>query len=661
MICTSIKDKTYAQIVELLSDGSVEMAEIRLDLCPLEDGQIEELFSQSDVPLVATCRVAEVGENTAFRRLETAIRAGARYADLEIEAPVAMSKAFQKLCRECGTEIIRSYHDFSQTPSDEVLQMVLARCFRYGCDVAKIVTTCLSEDDAARIESLYSVVLEDVPSMEGRLLAFGMGQFGRPTRLECLRRGAPFSYAALTEDDSTAPGQIALPQMRRAVYGDLHPYVKDSLQMPASKSFAQRSILAAALCSGTSVLSGYSSCSDSDAALSLARSLGAKVSRTGDVLEIEGIGAAPGCLSLDKVFVGESGLLSRLSIPVLSVLNSCDFSVEGEGTLLSRPLKGASDIMASFGVLASNAVGREGKDVFIPARIHGSLVPGNAVVPGSGGSQLISGLLMALPLCSKDSKISVTEPKSIPYMYITLDVLRRFGIQTRSEMEGDERLIEDNDWAGCSQIDFKVRAGQRYRAASFRIEGDWSAAAVFLVAGAVFGSVSIEGLDCKSLQADISILDILVDAGAMVSELEDGTVCARKAPLEAFETDLNNAPDLFPVVAFLACFCAGESRIAGVGRLHSKESDRAAAIVDTLTAMGVEVRLDQDFMYICGESLASRCLNSRLLRGGEYSSFHDHRMVMLLKLASLACSSEIVIDDEKCVAKSFPDFDTLFA
>ena len=99
MICTSIKDKTYAQIVELLSDGSVEMAEIRLDLCPLEDGQIEELFSQSDVPLVATCRVAEVGEKTAFRRLETAIRAGARYADLEIEAPVAMSKAFQKLCR----------------------------------------------------------------------------------------------------------------------------------------------------------------------------------------------------------------------------------------------------------------------------------------------------------------------------------------------------------------------------------------------------------------------------------------------------------------------------------------------------------------------------------------------------------------------------------
>ena len=661
MICTSIKDKSYAQIVELLSGGSVEMAEIRLDLCPLEEGEIEELFSQSDVPLVATCRIDRMGEKTAFRRLEIAIRAGARFADLELEASVSMSKSFQKLCRECGTEIIRSYHDFTQTPSDEVLQMVLARCFRYGCDVAKIVTSCNSEQDASRIESLYSVVLEDVPSMEGRLLAFGMGQYGRATRLECLRRGAPFSYAALTEEEATAPGQIALSQMRSAVYGSVKPYIKEGIKMPASKSFAQRAILAAALCSGTSVLSGYSSCSDSEAALNLAQSIGAKVSRQGDVLEIEGIGAAPGCLSLDKVFVSESGLLSRLSIPLLSVLNSCDFTVEGEGTLLSRPLKGASDIMASFGVLASNAQSREGKEVYIPARIHGSLVPGNALVPGSGGSQLISGLLMALPLCPKDSKISVTEPKSIPYMYITLDVLRRFGIQTRSEMEGDERLIDNNDWAGCSQIDFKLRSSQRYKAASFRIEGDWSAAAVFLVCGAVFGSVSIEGLDCKSLQADISILDILVDAGAMVSQLEDGTVCARKAPLESFETDLNNAPDLFPVVSFLACFCAGESRIAGVGRLHSKESDRAAAIVDTLSKMGVEVRVAQDYMYVCGESLASRCLNSRLLRGGEYSSYHDHRMVMLLKLASLAASSEIIIDDEGCVAKSFPDFASLFA
>lgn len=133
-----------------------------------------------------------------------------------------------------------------------------------------------------------------------------------------------------------------------------------------------------------------------------------------------------------------------------------------------------------------------------------------------------------------------------------------------------------------------------------------------------------------------------------------------KAPLEAFETDLNNAPDLFPVVAVLAAFCAGESSISGVGRLVSKESNRAEAILEVLEQMGVEARVEGDDMLICGESLSSRLLSGRLLRGGQFSSRHDHRMVMALKLASIATESPIVIDDEACVGKSFPGFLEMF-
>ena len=124
---------------------------------------------------------------------------------------------------------------------------------------------------------------------------------------------------------------------------------------------------------------------------------------------------------------------------------------------------------------------------------------------------------------------------------------------------------------------------------------------------------------------------------------------------------MNNAPDLFPITAVLAAFCAGESRIAGVGRLASKESDRAAAILEMLTHMGVEARIEGDEMFICGQSLASRLLSGRLLEGGEYTSHHDHRMVMALKVASLAAKSPIVIDDEACVEKSFPDFIQTFS
>ena len=657
MICTSLQNKTFEQILAILEDPAVEMAEIRLDRCPLTDDQIEELFSESDTPLIATCRIAEsASPEEAERRLHLAIEAGARFADLEIEAPAPLSKRFQQLCHKTGTEIIRSFHDFTGTPDIEVLQRVLARCFRYGADIAKIVTTCRDGEEAARIESLYTIVLEEVDSLQGRLVAFGMGEAGRGTRLECLRRGAPFSYAALNDAEATAPGQWSVAEMHDAVYGGRQPYRAEGRTMPASKSFAQRAILAAALAEGTSHLDGYSPCGDSEAALRVAETLGATVRKDGALLTITGTGARPGSLDLERLDVGESGLLTRLSIPVLAAVGSGRFVVDGHGTLPGRPLAGAADIMASFGVLLSNASDREGRDVYVPASVKGHLIPGMADVPGQGGSQLISGLLMALPLCDKDSVLHVSDPKSIPYMYITLDVLRHFGIQTRSEMEGDAELLEADDWSACSGITFRVRGRQHYRAADFAIEGDWSAAANLLVAGAVFGSAELRGMDTKSLQADLTIIDILVEAGAVVSQLEEGTVCVRKAPLEAFRQDLNHAPDLFPIVSVLAAFCAGESRLGGVGRLAGKESNRAEAILQMLTQMGVEARIEGDDLVIFGESLSARLLGGRLLKGGAYTSRHDHRMVMALKVASLGTESPIVIDDEACVGKSFPEF-----
>ncbi len=657
MICTSLQNKTYEEILTILEDPAVEMAEIRLDRCPLSDEQIEALFADSDTPLIATCRIAESpSPEEAERRLRLAIEAGARFADLEIEAPAQISKNFQHLCRKRGTEIIRSYHNFEETPDDEGLQMALARCFRYGADVAKVVTACHGPEDAARLEALYSLVLEDVDSLQGRLVAFGMGEEGRQSRLECLRRGAPFSYAALSAEEATAPGQWSLAEMHSALYGTRQPYCAEGVAMPASKSFAQRAIFAAALAGGTSHLSGYSPCGDSEAALQLAEALGARVQRDGDTIAITGIGAAYGQLQAKQVDTGESGLLTRLAIPVLAAIGDGSFSVTGHGTLPDRPLSGAAGIMASFGVLLSNAVEREGREVHIPAQVKGRLIPGTADVSGKGGSQLISGLLMALPLCDKDSLLHVSEPKSIPYMYITLDVLRHFGIQTRSEMEGDAEMLEADDWSGCTGINFRIRGHQRYRAADFAIEGDWSAAANYLVAGAVFGSAELTGLDTKSLQADLTIIDILVEAGAVVSQLDEGTVCVRKAPLEAFRQDLSNAPDLFPIVAVLAAFCAGESRIAGVSRLAGKESNRAEAILQMLQQMGVEAHIEDDVLVVFGETLSARLLSGRLLRGGEYTSRHDHRMVMALKVASLGTESPIVIDDEACVGKSFPGF-----
>ena len=651
MICTCLRGLSLSRILEVLDSPLVEMAEIRLDSCQLDDSQIEELFSQSEKPLIATCRPADgISAQEAERRLCIAVQAGARFADLELQAPANISRHFQKICRECGVGLIRSWHNEDCTPDGEYLEQILDRCYRYGAHIAKIVTAASSPEELARVQALY----EKAPA--GRLIAFCLGERQRDSRLDCLRLGSPFSYARLVDDwFPTIPGQWPLPEFHNAVYTGRQPYCRRSLKMPSSKSFAQRAIIAAALAEGTSHLGHFTPCDDSLAAIGLARRLGARV-EISDSLTITGIGPVKAPLDIDRLDVGESGLLARMIIPLMATLGKGPFVVDGCRTLLQRPLSNASDIMAAFGVMVSNEDAERGKTVFVPARVRGNLIPGIADVPGNGGSQLISGLLMSLPLCRKPSTLFVSDPKSLPYMFITVDLLKHFGIRIESEMEGDSQMLEQQDWSYCTGVTFHIKGGQSLKAADFDLEGDWSAAANYLVAGAVFGLAEIDNLDCASLQADLSITDILVEAGASVSSTEDGKVCVCKAPLEAFSCDLNNSPDLFPITAVLAAFCQGRSSISGVGRLRGKESDRASSIMEMLSGLGVDALIRDDDMLIDGESLAFRILNGRLLRGGDFSSHHDHRMVMALEVASLGAASPIRIDDRECLSKSFPEF-----
>ena len=654
MIVTSIQNKELQEILDLLPE--LEMAEIRLDRCALEDEEIEQLFSESDVPLIATCRLAE--EPQAPQILELAIKAGAKYVDLEMEAPAAVGRRIREACREWGTVLIRSYHNFENTPALPVLRSLVDRARQFGGEVVKIVTTATSEADNETIKALYQ------EAGSGSLVAFCMGQEGRPSRLEALRQGAPFTYACLSEEEATAPGQWTTRAMREAVYGGFRFIEARNLPMPSSKSFAQRAIIAAALAEGTSRLSGYSPCGDNESALAVARALGADVKVEGPVLCIRGIGAKAGCLPIKEIHTGESGFLTRLMIPILSVLSGEPVRVSGEKTLLNRPLTDAHDIMAAYGVrlYPEEQTGPRKNDCYLPLKVAGPLIPGRADVSGKGGSQLLSGLLSALPMAGDKSVLYVHEPRSIPYLFITVDVLKKFGIRMGSEMEGGDDFLETQDWSLCTGVNFRIKGNQRYQAADFAIEADWSGAAPFLVAGAIFGDVEVTGLDTRSLQADISVMDILMEAGASMSQLDgpDGPIHVKRAPLSPFHTDLNNCPDLFPMVAVLAAFCPGESHILGVERLRHKETDRAAAIEAMLSKMGVPVTIEEDEMTITGMGLTRRLATGRLLRGGEYPSYGDHRMVMALKVASLGADSPVVIDDTACVSKSFPAFNEMF-
>ena len=648
MICVSLANKDIDSIFQILERPDVQMAEVRLDSCPLTMEEVEDLFSSIDKPLIATYRLADASQVAeAEAKLLTAIQAGAAFLDLDIDAPAMMCKRLRREAREAGTLLIRSFHDAEGTDSTRSLSAVAEKCIHLGADIVKIATTATSEADVDKVLRLYDLFPPE------NLVAFCMGDAGSRSRVECLAKGAPFSYAALSPEEVTAPGQMSLADMRKAVYAGLpglDVIGNEPVEVGCSKSCAQRAIILAALADGTSHISGYSPCRDNESAIEAAKALGAKVSCRGDVLSITG--TAGRVSALKELHAGESGFLTRMMIPVLAATGSTPVRITGEKTLLARPLPGAAAMLDIFGISL------DGEKV--PLTVSGSFDFGNhdtIEIDGSGGSQLVSGLLAALPLCKHNCTIHLNKPKSIPYIFMTLDLMRQFGVNVASEMEGPEEFVETQDWSLCDAITFEVKGGCSYKAADVNLEADWSAAANFMVAGAIFGKADIKGLDTKSLQADLSVLDILPLAGAAVSqEEESGIVHVVRGPLRGFEVDASNCPDLVPVMSVLAAFCQGESTITGVARLATKESNRPGVIVEMLKAMGVYARLSGDKLHIDGRTLESRLLTGRLLKGGNYPTYGDHRIAMALAVASLGSDSQIVMDDVTCMDKSFPAF-----
>lgn len=800
MICTSIKDKDFEQIKAILTDPAIEMAEIRLDLCPIAVEDIKELFGNATKPLVATCRFSA---DNAWERLKAAVEAGAMFADLELfedegdKDAGLVEKEFTELCRKNGTRIIRSYHNFEGAPGLAILKEKVRQCFEAGADIAKIATTAKNFKDSCTIDSLYDwfndEYVPEVANLDSRpgscskhivpgkssgafkaeLIAFAMGELGRVSRVDCLMNGAPFTYASLNADECTAPGQLSVEEMNVLLYNkksstsldsanasDAEGNSRNSLtesekaivsmfslenivqhrndnrkalylnkvydSVPASKSYAQRAIIAAALAQGTSRIYNYTPCADSEAAIETARALGATISKEYSpqkevcTLVINGIGASEKTrLHIAELHTGESGLLTRLIVPLVSLLNDCDCRITGERTLVGRPLKGLKETMGKFGI---QILGDNGKqDICIPFIVNVSrrrfALNDNCsresdnmsadpyqdqlriVIDGSNGSQIISGLMMALPMSGYDYEIIVENPKSIPYLRMTAQVLAEFGIQisilpesnatcynnsssafefsketlkiNSIELSGSNTFSTAETMGTDSVLRIRIRGNQIYKAADYVLEGDWSGAANLLVAGAILGRAEVHGLKQDTLQGDSVILDILAKAGALVSvgpnkaQIEASHISSSatdivtvvKVPLLAFNISLENAPDLFPVVALLAAFCSGESRIEGTHRLVGKESNRARAIVEMLRQMGVPVSLEDNTLIVKGESLSSRILNQRLPKGGSYSSHHDHRMAMALSIAALCTRSIIEIDDTECIAKSFPNFE----
>jgi 3-phosphoshikimate 1-carboxyvinyltransferase len=400
----------------------------------------------------------------------------------------------------------------------------------------------------------------------------------------------------------------------------VHPSDIDGIvDAPPSKSLTQRAIAAGLLASGTTVILSPSFCNDSLAALQMAEALGAFTSRNENSFTVEA-GRKPdypvtlGC--------GESGLALRMFAPVAALVSG-NVTLTGEGSLLSRPVGMITDALSQLGVRVWSNNG------LLPVRINGKLSGGRAVIDGSSGSQLLTGLLMALPLAGSDSSIEVLNLRSRPYINLTLELLSAFGIEVHNE---DFR-------------NFTITGRQSYVAREYTVEGDWSGAAFLLVSGAIGGQAVVHNLNSGSAQADRAVMQVLKDTGCSITE-SNGAVTASRTNLKAFDFDATDSPDLFPPLAALASYCDGTSVIRGAGRLRHKESDRGEAIRDVLAAMNIRSYIKDDEMLIEGGKVTGAVVSSR----------NDHRIAMMAAVMALGAGQPVTITGAEAVAKSFPDF-----
>jgi 3-phosphoshikimate 1-carboxyvinyltransferase len=419
----------------------------------------------------------------------------------------------------------------------------------------------------------------------------------------------------------------------------VHPNsIKGEQVAPASKSSMQRACAAALLHRGTTKIlnPGYSN--DDLAALDVIQKLGAIVqpeqSASNNVNATAIIVHSNGVKPIDtNVNCGESGLGIRMFTPI-AALSDQTITIEGEGSLLKRPMHFFDTIFPKLGIEI------ESKDGYLPIQIKGPLKPANIEVDGSLSSQFLTGLLMAYAASdATNAVIQVKDLKSKPYIDLTLAVLNAFGWNVQHQQ------YERFEFLAHPPLPAHI---------NYTVEGDWSGAAFLLVAGAIAGPITVKGLQLNSMQADKAVMQALKAAGASIKINEDEIFIGpakdsaeMDTQLKAFEFDATDCPDLFPPLVALAALCNGVTTLHGVSRLAHKESDRGLTLQTEFAKLGIRIDLNQDTMLIYGGTG---------IHGAEVFSQHDHRIAMACGIAALSADAPITITDAEAVNKSYTDF-----
>jgi len=400
-----------------------------------------------------------------------------------------------------------------------------------------------------------------------------------------------------------------------------------SIKAPRSKSVLQRACAAALLTGGETRLLDPGTAEDDLAAVAVIQALGAAVTKMEDgslLISSQGINFTKSA----NINCGESGLSLRMFVPIVA-LAAASTNVNGRGSLLKRPQHFFEEVLPLLDVKVKTNNG------YLPISLKGPLRPKTITIDGSLSSQFLTGLLMAyVGVGATGVSIHVNGLVSRPYIDLTLSVMEKFGLP----------VPVNHNYSMFTFTNNKVNDNSGSRA--YKVEGDWSGASFFLVAAALSGEVTIEGINANSFQADRQILTVA--RLAQLNIIVNGEwVKVHHSAITPFEFDASDCPDLFPPLTALAVFAKGTSRIKGVSRLTHKESNRGSTLVEEFSKLGVMLEIEDDCLVIKGQEQ---------LQGGIVSSRNDHRIAMALAVAGLRSVQPVVIENAEAVGKSYPSF-----
>ncbi|MFM8243621.1 MAG: 3-phosphoshikimate 1-carboxyvinyltransferase [Crocinitomicaceae bacterium] len=393
------------------------------------------------------------------------------------------------------------------------------------------------------------------------------------------------------------------------------------IEVNASKSHLQRALALSLLAKNKMTLIGCDQSRDVEACKKILLDLGCTIEGN-KTLQI----TPPVANNFERqeISVGESGLALRMFSSIAKRFAKTVI-IHAEGSLLSRPIDSLVDSLQKTGILVEQSTSN------FPLILSGEMSSKEIHVDGSFSSQILSGLLISAPLLPHHTTIFVDNLTSKPYIDLTLEVMRDFGVEILNE----------------NYKRFEIKGNQEYTGRDYQIEGDWSGAANHIVGAAISGRVQLTGLQENSKQADRIILSIIQEYGAHVEWVNGKLIITKSEIRKPITVDLTDNPDLFPILAILACSASGTSSFTGTKRLIHKESNRLETVMEMLTVFGVEFSLSENTIEIHGTG------NSR---GGKINCHNDHRIAMAATVAACFSTDSIELNNPECITKSYPDF-----